>query len=52
VELHFYIDGSVIEFLVNDKATYTKRFYYAGTVPQDLCMKWTGKTTNIVSLSV
>jgi hypothetical protein len=52
VELHFYIDGSVIEFLVNDKATYTKRFYYAGTVPQDLCMKWAGKTTNIVSLSV
>jgi beta-fructofuranosidase len=51
VELHLYIDGSVIELLVNNKVAYTKRFYYAGSSPQDLCMKWTGKMTNIVSLS-
>jgi hypothetical protein len=30
----------------------TKRFYYAGGKPQDLRIQWTGKATNIVSLSV
>jgi beta-fructofuranosidase len=51
MELHLYIDGSVIELFVNNEVAYTKRFYYAGTAPQDLCMKWTGKTENILSFS-
>jgi beta-fructofuranosidase len=52
LELHFYIDRSVIEVFVNNQVACTRRFYYTGSNPQDLYMKWTGKTTNIVSLSV
>jgi beta-fructofuranosidase len=52
VQLHLYIDASVIEVFVNNQVAYTKRFYYTGSAPQDVCMKWTGKTTNLVSLSV
>jgi beta-fructofuranosidase len=51
LELHFYIDRSVIEVFVNNQVACTRRFYYTGSSPQDLCMKWTGKTTNIASLS-
>ncbi len=52
VELHLYVDSSVIEVFVNQQTACTKRFYYAGSNPQDLHMQWIGKTTNIASLSV
>jgi beta-fructofuranosidase len=52
VQLHLYIDSSVIEVFVNDQIAFTKRFYYAGSTPQDMCMKWIGRTTNLASLSV
>jgi beta-fructofuranosidase len=52
LQLHLYIDGSVIELFVNDAVAYSKRFYYAGTTPRDVCMKWIGKTANILSFSV
>jgi beta-fructofuranosidase len=51
IQLHLYIDASVIEVFVNDQVSYTKPFYYKGGTPQDMCMKWTGKTTNLVRLS-
>jgi beta-fructofuranosidase len=51
-KLEFYIDGSVIEAFVNNQVAYTKRFYYPGGTPQDMRLKWTGKTTNLISLSV
>lgn len=51
-ELDLYIDGSVIEAFVNNKIAYTKRFYYAGGSSRDMGVKWTGKTTNLVRLSV
>jgi len=50
-ELHFYVDGSVIETFVNRQACLTERFYYTGSA-QDLRLRWTGKTSNIVSLTV
>jgi beta-fructofuranosidase len=52
LELHLYIDGSVIEVFVNSQVANTKRFYYASSSPQDMCVRWTGKTTNLVSFSV
>jgi beta-fructofuranosidase len=52
LELHLYIDGSVIEVFVNNQVANTKRFYYASSSPQDMYVRWTGKTTNLVSLSV
>jgi beta-fructofuranosidase len=51
LEFHFYVDGSVIEAFVNHQIACTRRFYYTGGKPQDLCMRWTGKTANLVSLS-
>ena len=52
LELHFYVDGSVIELFVNQRAAWTKRFYPAGSSAQDLRLSWTGKTANLHSLSV
>jgi beta-fructofuranosidase len=36
VELHGYVDGSVVELMVNGRVGYTKRFYYDGTVAPDV----------------
>jgi beta-fructofuranosidase len=52
LEFHFYVDGSVIEAFVNQQIACTRRFYYTGGKPQDLCMKWSGKSSSLVSLSV
>jgi hypothetical protein len=37
---------------INDQVAGTRRFYYTSSDPQDLRMKWTGRTANIASLSV
>lgn len=52
IELQLYVDSSVIEIFVNQQSACTKRFYPSGDDPQDLRLKWTGKTTNIAHLSV
>jgi len=52
LDLHLYIDGSVIEVLVNGLAAYTKRFYYPGNSQRDARLQWAGNTSNIASLSV
>ena len=52
VELHLYVDGSVIEVFVNGSIAFTKRFYPAGDIAPALRMNWTGKTAKIASLSV
>ena len=49
--LEFYVDSSVIEFFVNGRVAYTKRFYYSDSQPQDIGVKWTGSTKNLVRLS-
>lgn len=50
LELHAYIDGSVIEIFVNRQAAYTKRFYYSGRSAPQLGIKIDGKTTDLSSL--
>ena len=52
LEIHAYVDGSVIELLVNDQVACTRRFYYSGSKPQSLCLQWTGSTAAIRNLSV
>jgi len=52
LELHLYIDGSVIEVFVNQQAACTKRFYSAGNASRDLRLQWTGKTTAMERLSL
>ena len=52
LEIHLYIDGSVIELFLNERVAYTKRFYYSGGHAPDVCLKWEGKTTDIEKLTV
>lgn len=52
LELHLYVDGSVIELLVNGQIAWTKRFYPTGDRPQDVRLKWNGRTTAIAHLAV
>ena len=49
-EFHPCVDGSVIEVLVNRQTTHTRRYYYSGKKPHNLCMHWTGIMSNIASL--
>lgn len=52
IEFHLYIDGSVIEVLVNQQIACTRRFYYSGNKSQNLHLRWIGSTSNIAGLSV
>jgi beta-fructofuranosidase len=52
IELRFFIDGSVIELFVNDKATFTKRFYYEGPAAPEIAVSVTGKISDITRLSM
>lgn len=49
LEFHLFVDGSVIEVMVNQRVAWTKRFYYAGN-GQDLRMRWKG--AGLVGMSV
>jgi sucrose-6-phosphate hydrolase SacC (GH32 family) len=52
LELHFYIDGSVIELFVNNQTTFTKRFYYPGPTAPEIAVSITGKASDITRLSL
>jgi len=52
LELHFYIDGSVIEAFVNKRAAFTKRFYYQESSAPQLNITVSGKTARLSSLSM
>lgn len=51
IELHIYVDGSVAEVVVQNSATYTKRFYYPGAVAPKVQLQIEGPAT-IESLSM
>jgi beta-fructofuranosidase len=52
LELHLYIDGSVIELFVNQQAGFTKRFYYSGSSAPLAGIRINGKTALISTLSI
>jgi beta-fructofuranosidase len=52
LELHFYIDGSVIELFVNKQFAFTKRFYYPGSSAPPTGIRITGTTALISTLSI
>jgi beta-fructofuranosidase len=52
LELHLYIDGSVIELFVNQQIGFTKRFYYSGSSAPPAGLRVTGKTALITDLSI
>jgi len=51
LELHLYIDGSIIELFANNESTYTKRFYYPGGTAPEIVASITGKTSDISRLT-
>jgi beta-fructofuranosidase len=52
LEIHLYVDGSVMEVFINGQAVFTKRFYAVGSQARELRLQWTGKTAPISGLSV
>ncbi len=52
LELHFYVDGSVIEVFINKRTAFTKRFYYPGSSAPRLHIKVGNKKTELSSLSM
>ena len=52
LQLHFYIDGSVIELFVNNQVTCTKRFYYPGLTAPEIAVSITGNQKDISRLSM
>jgi beta-fructofuranosidase len=57
LELHFYIDGSVIETFINHHVAYTKRFYYPGPsypgpAAPELRVRISGNANDRASLSI
>jgi len=52
LELHFFLDGSVIELFLNNQVTLTKRFYYPGPTAPELSLSITGNPEDITRLSL
>ncbi len=52
IEMHFYIDGSVIELLVNNQSAITKRFDYPNTTAPDIAVNFTGTPDSVTRLSL
>lgn len=49
--LHMYVDGSVIELMVNEQVGYTKRFYYPGHHAPEIALRIAGRLTNVTQLT-
>ncbi len=52
IEMHFYIDGSVIELIVNNQSAITKRFDYPGPTAPEIAVNFTGKSEDVSRLSL
>jgi beta-fructofuranosidase len=52
VQIEMYVDGSVIETLINQQIAYTKRFYYSGSHAPKIFVDWNGSDGSIHSLNM
>ena len=52
LELHVYVDGSVLEVLVNQKIAYTKRFYHAGSQAPRMFARLSGSPSSLLALTI
>ena len=52
LEMHFYVDGSVIEALIDKKIGYTKRFYYPGEHAPEIQVQIVGSMASLSSLTM
>ena len=50
-QLHFFVDGSVIELIVNGKVGYTKRFYYEQSIAPEIALHVSGVVGALPKLS-
>lgn len=50
--LHAYVDGSVVELIVNGQVAHTQRFYYPGDVAPDLWLALDGDPAALVELHI
>lgn len=51
LQLHAFVDGSVVELFLNDRQALTKRFYYARSTAQKLRITWRGNAADLVLCS-
>jgi beta-fructofuranosidase len=52
LKFHIYVDGSVIEILINNEVSYTKRLYLPGEKAAELHFTFNGSTKDIVGLTM
>jgi beta-fructofuranosidase len=52
LNLRAYVDGSVIEFFVNDRLACTRRFYYSGNKAPEIRIGISGRTDGLKRLTV
>lgn len=52
LELHLFLDGSVIELIADNQAAFTKRFYYPGQTAPEIAISITGDPKAITRLSL
>jgi beta-fructofuranosidase len=52
LEVHMFVDGSVVELFINKQVAYTKRHYYAGMQAPAMSIKFTGEITALSGLSM
>lgn len=52
LDLRIHVDGSVIELIGNEGIAWTRRFYYSGSSPQDMVLRWRGRTSVIAGLDL
>lgn len=52
LKIHMYVDGSVVEIVLQNTAAYTRRFYYAGSVAPDIYVKVDGPKDTVKSLQM
>lgn len=51
-EFHVYVDGSVLELLIDQKIAYTKRFYYAGSRAPRMFVRLNGSPSSLLALTI
>jgi len=49
IQLHAFVDGSVIELFLDNRQAITKRFYYTGNAQQKLRVAWQGDESDLIS---
>lgn len=52
LELHLFVDGSILEVFIQSQMAYTKRFYFSGLSAPDLSIHVTGEAADSSGLEI